>query len=120
LSSAVKDNEVMARAPATPDPLRLSRRDWLRLGVPAALGLGSPRVGANPSPGDGFGRAKSVVVIFTSGGQSQLDTWDPKPNAPEEIRGAFRTIQTANPSCGCASTCRAWPRGRTASRFCAR
>ncbi|MFM8272016.1 MAG: DUF1501 domain-containing protein, partial [Gemmata sp.] len=33
-------------------------------------------------------------MIFTSGGQSQLDTWDPKPNAPEEVRGAFGAIQT--------------------------
>ncbi len=75
-----------------------SRRDWLRIGVPAAIGALLPRVQGKPSPeGEGFGRAKSVVVIFTSGGQSQLDTWDPKPNAPEEIRGAFRTIQTRNP-----------------------
>jgi hypothetical protein len=35
-----------------------------------------------------------VIIIFTSGGQSQLDTWDPKPAAPEQIRGAFGTIPT--------------------------
>lgn len=45
----------------------------------------------------GFGRAKSVVVIFTSGGMSQLDTFDPKPEAPEEIRGLFRTTQSTTP-----------------------
>ncbi|MBM3982777.1 MAG: DUF1501 domain-containing protein, partial [Planctomycetes bacterium] len=56
-------------------------------------------VGAPPAAAraPGFGRAKSVVVVFTSGGMSQLDTFDPKPNAPEEIRGAFPTIRTANP-----------------------
>lgn len=70
-----------------------SRREWLRLGVLGAL---APNALARPTgaASAGFGRAKSVVVIFTSGGQSQLDTWDPKPNAPEEIRGAFRTTQT--------------------------
>src|SRR5262249_30752297 len=79
-----------------------SRRDWLRIGVPTALGLARwnrPAVGKGPASGGGpgFGRAKSVVVLFTSGGQSQLDTWDPKPDAPEEIRGIFGTIATAVP-----------------------
>ena len=79
-----------------PPPALPSRRDWLRLGVLGAL---APRAGAKPTApgGAGFGRAKSVVVVFTSGGMSQLDTFDPKPNAPEEIRGAFRTIPTTNP-----------------------
>jgi hypothetical protein len=38
-----------------------------------------------------------VLVVFASGGQSQLDTWDPKPAAPAEIRGAFRPISTSVP-----------------------
>ncbi|MDY3562603.1 DUF1501 domain-containing protein [Gemmata sp. JC673] len=88
----------MPRAPHSPGPFTLSRRDWLRIGVPAALGFSAPPAGAKPAgPAAGFGRAKSVVVVFTSGGQSQLDTWDPKPHAPEEVRGTFRSIQTANP-----------------------
>ncbi len=45
----------------------------------------------------GFGKAKSVIVVFASGGQSQIDMWDPKPDAPEEIRGAFQSIGTAIP-----------------------
>ncbi len=45
----------------------------------------------------GFGKAKSVLIIHTSGGMSQFETWDPKPNAPTEIRGAFATIQSAIP-----------------------
>ncbi|NDH06254.1 DUF1501 domain-containing protein, partial [bacterium] len=39
-------------------------------------------------------RTKSVLVVFCGGGQSQLEMWDPKPNAPIEIRGAFSSIQT--------------------------
>ena len=38
-----------------------------------------------------------MVLIYTSGGQSQLDTWDPKPDAPEEVRGVFRPIRTSVP-----------------------
>ncbi len=45
----------------------------------------------------GFAAARSVLVIFASGGQSQFETYDPKPDAPEEIRGAFRSIPTAVP-----------------------
>jgi hypothetical protein len=96
-----------------------SRRDWLRVGVPALLGSLAPRAGAKPNPspeGEGFGRARSVVVIFTSGGQSQLDTWDPKPGAPEEIRGEFRTIQTKNPE---LRVCEHLPRmAALADRYC--
>lgn len=80
---------------------RLSRRDWLRLGGLGTFGVlartadASPRPAAAPTPG--HGRARSVLVIYTSGGMSQLETWDPKPEAPEEIRGAFRTIRTSVP-----------------------
>ncbi len=71
-----------------------SRREVLRLVFPAAFAGSAARA----EPGlPGFGRAKSVVVVFTSGGQSQLDTWDPKPNAPEEIRGIFGTTATTTP-----------------------
>jgi hypothetical protein len=72
-----------------------SRRDVLRLGVPAVLGLGAGLRAASPAPI--AARAKSVVVIFTSGGQSQLESWDPKPEAPEEVRGIFGTVPTSVP-----------------------
>jgi hypothetical protein len=76
-----------------------SRRDCLRIGFPVLLGAASVRAAekAHAGGGPGFGRAKSVLVVFTSGGQSQLDTWDPKPSAPVEIRGAFDSIPTAVP-----------------------
>jgi hypothetical protein len=77
-----------------------SRRDWLRLGVPILLGASCVRSARATPPaaaGSGFGKAKSVIVVFTSGGQSQIDTWDPKPAAPEEIRGTFGTIPTTVP-----------------------
>ncbi len=60
---------------------RLTRREWLRFGSLAGLGFAGLAAGAS-SKLPGFGRAKSVIVVFTSGGQSQIDLWDPKPNAP--------------------------------------
>ncbi len=42
-------------------------------------------------------KARSVILIFNGGAPSHLDLWDPKPDAPEEIRGIFKTIKTAVP-----------------------
>ncbi|MFO0900379.1 MAG: DUF1501 domain-containing protein [Pirellulales bacterium] len=42
-------------------------------------------------------KARSVILIFNCGGPSHLDLWDPKPAAPDNIRGPFRTIQTNVP-----------------------
>jgi len=85
---------------------RVTRREWLRLGGLAGLGLlgpigrsGSSAFATSPvaATGPGFGRAKSVILVFASGGQSQIDTWDPKPQAPTEVRGEFSAISTAVP-----------------------
>src|SRR4051794_23292321 len=91
----------MSRFAATIEPAGKlpSRRDWLRIGIPAMFGSGLMQAREKAAVGDtaGFGRAKSVLVVFTSGGQSQHESWDPKPNAPEEIRGEFGSIQTGVP-----------------------
>jgi len=79
------------------------RREFLRIGGLGGFswalpGLIPQRVQANELAASqirGFGKAKAVIVVFASGGQSQLDMWDPKPDAPEEIRGAFGSINTA-------------------------
>ncbi len=77
----------------------LTRREWLRLGGLGLLGLAAKSASgeqlAEIPPG--FGKAKSVILVFCNGGQSQLDMWDPKPNAPLDVRGAFRPISTAIP-----------------------
>jgi hypothetical protein len=60
-------------------------------------------------------RAKSVLVVFTSGGQSQFETWDPKPSAPAEVRGAFGSRPTAIPG---VRICEYLPRlARLANRY---
>lgn len=83
----------------------MTRREWLRVGTLASLGIGTSlfpnaarsETGKNASNFAGFGRAKSVIVLYASGGQSQLDTWDPKPNAPDGIRSEFSSIATSIP-----------------------
>ncbi|MBL8818770.1 MAG: DUF1501 domain-containing protein [Planctomyces sp.] len=80
------------------------RREWLRIGGLAGISWAFPGLiparaadVSLPQQMPGFGRAKSVIIVFASGGQSQLDTWDPKPEAPSEIRGEFRSIGTSVP-----------------------
>src|SRR4029077_1149036 len=85
--------------------LAASRREALRAGALTLTGLGLPGLfagriaasdgGASMAPG--FRRARSCILIFQWGGPSQLDTWDPKPDAPDAIRGPFAAIQTATP-----------------------
>src|SRR5262249_53936645 len=99
---------------------RLSRRAWLQIGALAGLGLarGSGKLAAAEETAGkipGFGKAKSVIVVFASGGQSQIDMWDPKPNAPLDVRGAFAPISTAIPG---VQFCEHMPRiARVADRF---
>ena len=78
---------------------QLGRRAWLRLGGVSALagamgGLPGSAVRAGPIRA---ARAKSVIVLFHLGGPPQHETWDPKPEAPEEVRGSFGTIATSLP-----------------------
>jgi uncharacterized protein (DUF1501 family) len=73
-----------------------TRRDFLRATAAGASGLAVSPVasGALRPP---LGTAKSCIFINLVGGPSQLDTFDPKPDAPAEVRGPFRPIQTRVP-----------------------
>ena len=53
--------------------------------------------GNSASDKPGFGRAKRCIFLFMWGGPSQLDTFDPKPQAPDNIRGPFKPIATKVP-----------------------
>jgi hypothetical protein len=76
-----------------------SRREWLRLGGLGALGLSLPDLLADRpvAAGKKFGKAKSCILFFLGGGPSQHETFDPKPNAPREIRGDFKPLRTKVP-----------------------
>jgi hypothetical protein len=76
------------------------RRDFLRVGGLAALGLGLPelfRRRAVASDRAVQGTAKSCILIWLDGGPSHIETFDPKPDAPAEVRGPLESIATAVP-----------------------
>jgi hypothetical protein len=80
----------------------LTRRDWLRVGSLSAFGLSLPsllasRQTAHASIVPSGGKAKSCIVVFLLGGPPQHETWDPKPDAPAEVRGEFKPISSAAP-----------------------
>ncbi|MDG3003786.1 DUF1501 domain-containing protein [Paludisphaera mucosa] len=81
----------------------LTRRDLLQVGSLGVLGAGlGGRVGAAPEASStaglpGFGRAKSCIMLFLYGSHSQIETFDPKPDAPSQIRGEFGAIPTSVP-----------------------
>lgn len=81
----------------------IDRRDFLKLGAfGATAGLTLPNLlradaKASASGGKRKGKAKSVILFFLVGGQSQLDTFDMKPGAPDKIRGEFKPIRSATP-----------------------
>ena len=83
----------------------ITRRDLLRVGGSAMLGMTLGNIfrlqasAAEPmkNAGPGFGKAKSVIMVYLQGGPSHLDLWDPKENVPEKIRSAFKPIPTKIP-----------------------
>lgn len=82
---------------------RVSRRRLLEVGSSTAFGvtltdlLAATDSQPDRSPGDLFGQARSVVVIFLWGGPGQQDLWDPKPDAPSALRSEFLPISTSVP-----------------------
>src|SRR5262245_60336344 len=75
----------------------MARRDFLRIGSLGSLGLCWPTLlqASSPSGTDRrFGQARKCILLFLTGGPPQHETWDPKPDAPAEIRGEGRPIAT--------------------------
>ena len=84
-------------APCWPS-VGLSRRAVLRAGSLAWLGLGlSDVLGCRAQAASKRRRVRGVLLAFCPGAPSQLETLDPKPDAPAEVRGSFGTIATALP-----------------------
>ncbi len=85
----------------TANPLMapLSRRGFVQAGFSSALGLGMASVlAAQPKIESSKARkTKSVIIVFLTGAASHHDTFDMKPEAPEEIRGQFKPIETSTP-----------------------
>jgi uncharacterized protein (DUF1501 family) len=86
---------IPRRAPAGPSRravLRAGALGWLGLGLADLLGGRAPA-----APGRRRRAVRGVILAFCPGAPSHLDTLDPKPDAPAEVRGSFRTIATALP-----------------------
>ena len=85
----------------------ITRRELLRIGGAGMLGISLSSIleleaHAAKSPSavkgkGGFGGAKSVILIYLQGGPSHIDIWDPKPDAPANVRGDFKPIKTNVP-----------------------
>ncbi|RUL87412.1 DUF1501 domain-containing protein [Tautonia sociabilis] len=87
-------------------PFGVVRREVLQVGFSGFIGLGLSGLLAGRARADGAGsgprtggpkRARGVILVFQTGGPSHLETFDPKPEAPAEIRGAFGTIASSVP-----------------------
>lgn len=81
-----------------------SRREAIRIGGLAGMSLGLPELwrlqqlqAAPASRSDSFGKAKQILLIYLQGAATQHETWDPKPDAPKEIRGTFGATATSLP-----------------------
>jgi uncharacterized protein (DUF1501 family) len=77
----------------------LTRRDFLHAGSLAALGLTLPEFLARKARAEEKGKDRDVncILLMLVGGPSHIDTWDPKPKAPAEVRGPFQPISTSVP-----------------------
>ena len=85
--------------------LGATRRDFLRVGGSGMLGLtlnqlfraqaAAEATGAGGGPG--WGKAKSVILVYLQGGPSHLDLWDPKENVPTNVKSDFKAIPTKIP-----------------------
>ena len=92
------------------DPqLGTTRRDILRVGGSGLMGVGlgtmlqfqaatarsNDATGAKSAPG--WGKAKSIILVYLQGGPSHLDLWDPKDGVPDNVRSQFKRINSKVP-----------------------
>jgi hypothetical protein len=79
------------------DLVRVGNRRWfLQTGLAGFAGLTLADTLRARAPSASASK-KSVILFWLSGGPSQIDTWDPKPDAPAEVRGPYKTIATSVP-----------------------
>jgi hypothetical protein len=89
------------------DPhIGITRRDILRIGGSGILGLtlgslfklqAASAKDDSKSSAPGWGKAKSIIMVYLQGGPSHLDLWDPKENVPDNVRSPFTNVSTKIP-----------------------
>lgn len=95
---------------------RANRREFLRVGGLSALGLSLPQLLRGAEAMNRPRRARACIVLFLMGGPPQHSTWDPKPDAPAEVRGDFGPTATNVPG---VQICSLLPRlARQADKLC--
>ncbi len=79
--------------------LAIDRRGFVKAGALGMAGLSLPQVLKAESTADPAktSNEKSVIILWQRGGPSQHETWDPKPDAPQDYRGAFGAMSTNVP-----------------------
>jgi len=84
--------------------MKTTRRDLLRVGGAGMLGLSLGQMfqlqamaNTGAGGGAGWGKAKSVILVYLQGGPSHLDLWDPKENVPDNVKSVFKNISTKLP-----------------------
>jgi hypothetical protein len=82
----------------------ITRRELIRVGGSAVFGVSladilglKANAAVNQTGGPGFGKAKSVILVYLQGGPSHLDLWDPKENVPDNVKSVFKPISTKIP-----------------------
>lgn len=80
----------------------MARRDFLQLGLRGMLGYGlcdllRMQAQAASAPAAASARPVNCIMIWLDGGPSHFETFDPKPDAPADIRGPFKTVPTTVP-----------------------
>lgn len=88
----------MSRVEFVPDDKRetVSRRDFLRVGGLSVVGLSVAEQSARAATLDATDR-RSCILILMNGGASHIESFDPKPQAPVEIRGPLKAVSTSMP-----------------------
>lgn len=89
-------------SPARGDLLRIgsTRRGFLQTGLAGLAGISMPALLQHQARAAAAGQARgktNVILFWLSGGPSHIDMWDPKPEAPPEVRGPYGHIPTALP-----------------------
>ena len=84
--------------------LGVTRRDVLRIGGSGMLGMSlgtmlnlKAQAEDGESTWPGWGKAKSIILLYLQGGPSHLDLWDPKENVPDNVKSVFKPISTKIP-----------------------
>ena len=99
---------------------KMTRRDVLRVGGSGILGLTLGTMlqiqgqAGGYHGGPGFGRARSVIMLYLQGGPSHLDLWDPKENVPDNVRSVFSPASPpVSRAPGSPRSCPSWPGSTT-------